>query len=177
MLAIASLLDPETDQQIRRLWELLEEKCGLLEIKSAPFPHFSWAASEDIEWRSASKKLEKITHKTEAFKVRTAGLGIFSGPTPVLYIPIVKSPFLLATHLEIWKRLERFLIKPQGYYSPNQWIPHITIALGDLDAEKLSCAVQDLAFQKMAFDISVTNISVIYHTNEGVGIKSRFELG
>ena len=177
MIALATLLDPESDRQTRQLWQLLEEKCSLSGIKAAPYPHFSWAASENIEWSSARRKLERISHKIEPFKVRTAGLGIFNGPGPVLYVAIAKEPHLLAMHLDIWKRLERNLVQPLEYYSPSQWMPHITIAQGDLNPEKLACAVQELAFERMTFEVIVNNISVIYHSYEGGGIKSRFELG
>ncbi|HVP21858.1 MAG TPA: 2'-5' RNA ligase family protein [Anaerolineaceae bacterium] len=177
MLALATLLDPDSDLQTRQLWQLLEEKCNLLGIMAAPYPHFSWAASENIEWSSARRKLDRIAHKIKPFKVKTAGLGIFNGPDPVLYVAIVKEPHLLATHQDIWKRLERNLINPQEYYAPSHWMPHITIAQGDLNPQKLACAVQELAFERMAFEVNVNNISVIYHSDESVGIKSRFELG
>ena len=177
MLALATLLDPDSDHQTRQLWQQLEEKCSLSGIKAAPYPHFSWAASENIEWNAARRKLDRIAHKIKPFKVRTAGLGFFNDPGPVLYVAITKEPHLLVIHQEIWKRMERNLIKPQAFYSPNQWMPHITIAQGDLNPQKLACAVQELAFGRLAFEINVTNISVIYHSEEGVGIKYRFELG
>jgi len=177
MLAIASLLNPDTDQQTRTMWQLLEEKCGLLGIKAAPYPHFSWFASEDIQWTPARRKLDRIAARIKPFTVWTAGLGIFSGPSPVLYVALVKSAELLETHRMIWRRMERYLVAPQNFYAPEQWMPHITIAHGDLDPEKLACAVQDLAFEKVRFEVAINNISVIYHNTKGIGIKSRFELG
>lgn len=176
MLAIASLLDPEADQQTRSMWQMLEDKCGLFGIMAAPYPHFSWFASEDIVWSPARRKLARIARKIKPFKVRTAGLGIFSGPVPVLYVALVKSPELLEIHRAMWKRMEKHLVKPLDYYSPEEWMPHITIAHGDLDPAKISCAVEDFAFESVKFEVAINNISVIYHSDKGVGIKSRFEL-
>ncbi len=79
-------------------------------------------------------------------------------------------------HRKIWARLEENLIGPQTYYSPERWMPHITIAHGDLTPENLSCAVQDLAFQRVEFEIFVNNVSIIYHNEEGVGVKYKFDL-
>lgn len=176
MLAIASLLDPETDQQTRDLWQFLEEKCGLYEIKTAPYPHYSWLGCDDIQWKPATQKLKRISLSIKGFTVRTAGFGIFSGPIPVLFVSIVKTPELMEIHRKIWERLEGNLIGPQAYYSPERWMPHITIAHGDLTPENLCCAVQDLAFQRVEFEIFVNNVSIIYHNEEGVGVKYKFDL-
>jgi hypothetical protein len=47
MYAIATLLDPSSDSQIRDLWQLLGTDCGLAGIKTAPLPHFSWQGAEN----------------------------------------------------------------------------------------------------------------------------------
>ncbi len=176
MLAIASLLDPIADQQIRNLWQLLEDKCGLYEIKTAPFPHYSWFGCEDLQWKPVRQKLNKISRSLDSFSVRTSGFGLFSGPVPVLFVSLVKTPELMEIHRKIWGSLEKYLIGASELYSPERWIPHITIAHGDLTPAKLYCAVQNLAFQPLEFEIKVNNISIIYHNEEGVGIKDRFDL-
>jgi 2'-5' RNA ligase len=176
MLAIASLLDPFTDQQTRNLWQLLEEKCGLYEIKTAPFPHFSWFGCEDLQWKPVRHKLNSFCRSQNSFSVKTSGIGLFSGPVPILFVSLVKTFELMDMHRKIWRRLEKDLIGANELYSPEQWVPHITIAHGDVTPSNLCCAVKELAFQPLEFEVRVNNISVIYHNEEGVGIKDRFEL-
>ena len=177
MLAIASLLDPATDQQTKKLWRFLEDKCGLAGIKTAPYPHFSWLTCDDLNWDPVSKNLGRIAIKVKGFTAITAGLGIFGGPKPILYIPIVKTPELLAIHQNIWGKVRRYLVNPQDYYLPENWMPHITIAYGDLAPANLACAIQDLAFETLSFEIIINNISVIFNTPaDGVGIKASFKL-
>ncbi len=176
MLAIASLLDPAADQQVRNLWQILEEKCGLYQIKTAPFPHISWFGCEDLQWKPARQKLTSISRTLPSFQVRSSGLGLFSGAVPVLYVGIVKTLELTEAHDKIWRRLEKNLIGTNELFSPEHWVPHITIARGDLTPSSLSCAIQDLAFQPLEFEILINNISIIYHNEEGVGIKDRFDL-
>ena len=176
MLAIASLLDPINDEQIKGLWRLLEEKCGLTGIQETPSPHFSWIGCEDMQLEKAHRRLEKIGKQIGPFKIKTAGLGIFPGRIPVLYISIVKTAELMKFHRLIWKELEKYLIVPTEYYRPDRWMPHITIAYGDLNPDNLACALHDLAFEAQVYDIDVDNIAVMYHTEEGIGIKERFQL-
>src|SRR5450759_3562562 len=176
MLAIASLLDPATDQQTKNLWQFLEDNCGLAGIKTAPFPHFSWLSCDDLNWIPVSKNLDRIAIKVKSFKVSTAGLGIFGGSKPILYVSIVKTPELLAIHQQIWNKVRRYLVNPQDYYLPENWMPHITIAYGDLTPANLACAIQNLVFETMSFEILINNISVIFNTPEGMGIKASFKL-
>jgi 2'-5' RNA ligase len=176
MLAIASLLDPVSDGQTRDLWRLLEEKCGLVGIKATPFPHFSWLSCQDLDWTRASKRLAKIAAGVKGFKVTTAGLGIFPGVNPILYLPVVKTPELQKIHYLIWKEVGKYLVNPHEYYTPEQWVPHITIAYGDLNLDNLECAIHNLAANDKVYEIFVNNISVMFQNQDGVGIQTRFEL-
>lgn len=176
MQAIASLLDPVTNEQTKDLWRVLEEKCGLAGIKTTPYPHFSWLSCEDLDWARVCKKLEKITSKVSGFRVNTAGIGIFPGANPILYIPVIKTPELLQIHQLIWKEVAQYLIKPQDYYLPDQWMPHITLAHGDLNQDNLACAIRDLALDSRVYEIFVDNISVIFHIDDKVGVNAVFKL-
>ena len=82
----------------------------------------------------------------------------------------------MAIHQLIWKKVEPHLVSPQDFYRPEFWMPHITIAQGDLDGTNLSCAVRDLAFEQIAFDIIVTNLAVMYNTAEEAGVKAIYKL-
>jgi hypothetical protein len=76
----------------------------------------------------------------------------------------------------VWKEIGRYLVNPQDYYLPDQWVPHITIAYGDLNQDNLLCAIRDLVADTRVYEIFVNNISVMYQTKDGVGIKARFGL-
>ena len=50
--------------------------------------------------------LSQIARETEPFTIESDGLGIFTGPMPVLYVPIVRSPALSRVHQQVWQREE-----------------------------------------------------------------------
>ncbi len=92
--------------------------------------------------------------------MRTAGLGIFTGPQPVLYIPVVRSPELTQFHQALWQRVSRVGNRIQAYYHPDQWMPHITIGFGDTGSEKLSQIVRYLGERDFHWEITVDNVAL-----------------
>lgn len=98
MYAVASLLNPAADKQTRDLWRLLENSCGLSGISITPLPHFSCQFAGEYDARSAQTALKDLAEKIGPFKTRTAGLGMFTGPAPVLYLTVVKNECLFKIH-------------------------------------------------------------------------------
>jgi len=176
MYAVASLLNPEADRQTRDLWHLLENSCGLSGISMTPLPHFSWMASGEYDACAAQNAIEDLAGEIVPFTTRTAGLGLFTGANPVLYLAIVKSECLFKVHKKVWDTLTPFSKNISNYYSAELWIPHITIAYKDLNTTKISCAVKDLLLVPLDVEIMVDNITLLYHIDDEVGIKDQFKL-
>jgi hypothetical protein len=176
MYAITSLFEESASEATRSFWETLEINCGLSGVKTSPYPHFSWLATTDFLWDPVSEKLEMLCETLPPFQVQTAGLGIFTGSKPILYISLVKTAQLLNIHSKIWNAVFPFLKDPILYYSPEHWIPHITVAYGDLTIQNLPCAIQGMMDKPIDFVLEIKKISVLFHTSEEVGIKAVFPL-
>lgn len=176
MFAIASLFDLHANALTWALWNRLEEGCGLAGIKATPYPHFSWLSYEDMDWKAVRTKLGDVSTTEKPFQVQTAGLGLFTGARPILYIALVKTPQLLSIQRKIWRNVKPALVHPNPYYSPQRWMPHITLAYGDLNSENLPCALRNLLNEPLDFGMEINNISVIFQTEFAVGIKEEFLL-
>lgn len=174
MFAIASLLDPISELAIRDLWDRLETRCGLVGIKIAPLPHFSWQGADEYQIEKLEQILAETAGEMVPFVARTAGLGVFTGSQPVVYVPLVKDETLLRIHKILWERLEPYSVVPNGYYSPSRWVPHVTLAFHEVDAERLGCAVADIAFHKIEMKILVDHFAIIYQQDGISGVHNRF---
>lgn len=174
MFTIASLLDLSSDQAVRGLWERFEAACGLMGVRSAPLPHFSWSAAEAYQIEAVEMALQDLTAQVQPFSVRTAGLGIFTGPRPVVYISLVKNEALLKLHALLWQRTFPFSQGPSLYYSPDQWVPHITLAYNEVESSRLGCAIVDIVMEKIELQFSVDHVAVLYQVDGKAGVKSRF---
>ena len=176
MYAVASLLNPAADKQTRDLWRLLEKSCGLSGISMTPQPHLSWLAAGEYDASSAQNALKVLSEEIVPFTTRTAGLGLFTGANPVLYLAVVKNESLFRVHKIIWETLIPFSNNICNYYSGELWIPHITIAFKDLNPTNFSYAVKDLLLVPLGVEILVDNITLLYHVDDEVGIKDQFYL-
>ncbi len=174
MYAIASLLDTVSGQAVQNLWEKFEENCGLTGVKFSPLPHFSWQGSDLYQVEPVEAVLGDLAAEIRPFRARAASLGVFPGNMPVVYLALVKNETLLHIHQMLWDRLRPYAIAPNNYYSPENWVPHITLALYDVEPDRLGCAVASIAFQQIDLHLLVDNFSVLYHTDGTAGIKSRF---
>jgi 2'-5' RNA ligase len=178
MHGIISLLSPPAYAQVEAIWQMLEASCGLSGIKITPLAHLSWQIADQYDFELARQTLERVARDAHPFSAVAGGLGIFTGPVPVVYIPVVKDENLLKFHARLWKEMDTLSKGASPYYSPQLWIPHITMAYGDVDAGKLNCAMQKLAFQPLELAIRVDNLALVYQEEGKEGwLKYRFAFG
>lgn len=174
MIAIASLLDMQANQQIQKMWDLLDVNCGLSEMKLTPLPHFTWQSAEGYQLNIAENSLMRLASNFTPFVVLTAGVGVFTGPMPVLYLALVKNRIMVDLHEMLWQELTPLGSLVNEYYSPARWVPHITLAIRDITPQKLACAMEGLLYYPFEMEVIVENLSVIYQVGDYDGVKVKF---
>lgn len=178
MHGLVSLLDKTHYALVKEIWQELETDCGLTGIQVTPLPHFSWQIAEDYDWGALELALGEIAAGCQPFSVRTAGLALFTGEIPVVYIPVVRTRELSELHELIWQRLAALSTEPSPYYAPARWMPHISLAYGDVEPSKLSCLMDTLAHRTFNWEIEIDNLTLIYEPVGTVGqIRYKFEFG
>lgn len=176
MHGIVSLLDNDHNQLVEELWAKLEREFSVRGVYVTPYPHFSYHVAQDYDVDKIEPVLQRITSNITTFKVRTNGLGIFSGASPVLYIPVVRSLELTELHQELWDHISPTSTGGQQYYHPEQWMPHITIGFGDISKDKLAQIIPFLAERDCRWEITVNNIALIYDTGIQQVLNYRFDI-
>jgi 2'-5' RNA ligase len=175
MHGVVSLLDDVHYALVEKLWDELAQKFDVRGIYVTPFPHFSYQVAESYDVEAVESVLRDVAGRTRPFRVRTAGLGIFTVASPILHIPIVRSPELTAFHAELWRALPQTPTgKVAAYYQPEAWVPHITLAHGDVDAAKVGEVIARLSARNFHWEITVNNLSLIYDTGTEQGLRCRF---
>jgi 2'-5' RNA ligase len=176
MHGIISLLDNDHYQLVEELWAELKQEFSIDGVYVTPYPHFSYHVAQAYDVDKVEPVLQRITSNITTFKVRTSGLGIFTGTSPVLYIPVVRSLELTQLHQELWEQISTASSSIVEYYHPDQWMPHITIGFGDISKDNLSQIIPLLAERDFNWEITVNNIALIYDTGTKQELKSRFEI-
>ena len=96
MDGIVSLLDSKHNQLIEELWAELKREFTVQGVYVTPYPHFSYHVAQVYDVDKIEPVLQRITSNITTFNVKTSGLGVFTGTSPVLYIPVVRGTNLAA---------------------------------------------------------------------------------
>jgi 2'-5' RNA ligase len=175
MQGVVSLLDDRHYARVEAIWEELGQKFNVRGMYVNSFPHFSLQVAEEYDEEACAHALRELAARTAPFRARTAGLGIFTVANPILYIPVVRSPALSELHAEVWRVIKQSVPGPVAhYYQPDEWAPHITLAHGDIDQEKLAEIVRVLSHRNFHWEFNVTNLAIIYDTGKQQGVRCRF---
>jgi 2'-5' RNA ligase len=178
MQGVVSLLDDRHYARVAALWEELGQKFDVRGMYGVHYPHFSYQIAERYEDPACESHLRELAARTRPFRVRTSGLGVFTVSTPILYIPIARSPRLSELHRAIWDSVTQAVPGPVAhYYHPDEWVPHITLAHGDVDPQKLADIVRVLCERNFHWEVTVNNLAIIYDTGREQGVRCRFNFG
>jgi 2'-5' RNA ligase len=171
MEGIVTLLDPEHDALVRGLWLELEAALGLRGVWVTPFPHFSYQVAQRYDQDRLQLAVRALAAAAQPFEARVAGLALFTGPAPVLYLPVVRTAALSAWHQRVWEACLPAAREPLDYYHPDRWVPHITIGFGDLDADRAAEAVRLLAGRAFDWPLKVDNLAFGADDGTAQGLK------
>jgi 2'-5' RNA ligase len=177
MEGIVSLLDDEHYHLTETLWSELEGEFGLRGIYITRFPHFSYHVAQEYDRERLGPILQRVAQHTQEFRTQASGLGIFAGRPPVLYIPILRTQELSQFHSTVWQRTAHTASGTIDYYRPENWLPHITLAFGDIHKDNLPDVIRLLSERPLQWHITINNLSFIEDTAQGQNVRFRFDFG
>ena len=160
MSTIALTLHEPTARRVREVWDVLEAGLGVRGIRKVPFPHVTLFGCEGIAHSALEPMVEELTARTAPLQLRTVGLGLFLRPQPVFYAPIIRTPQLADLHLRLWNLAGTLGGRLFGLYAPNRWVPHMTLAQGDLDSGDLGRVFAALVSLDLELEFEVRNITI-----------------
>lgn len=176
MSTLALTLHEPTARRVREAWDALEERTGLRGIRKVPFPHVTLFGCEGISHADLEPMVEEVTLATPPLQLRTVGFGLFLRPQPVCYAPIIRSPQLADLHLRLWNRAGVLGGRLFGLYAPNRWVPHLSLAQGDLAQGQLAAVVEVLAALDLELEFEVRNLTIYDWVGPRYEPRERFPL-
>jgi 2'-5' RNA ligase superfamily len=177
MQGIVSLLDGEARERIEQLWDELRRDFGVRGIHSKRFPHFSYHVADEYDLVQLRPTLEQLAGSMRQFAAQASGIGIFTRKEPVIYLPVVRSAEMQRVHGDIARLAEPLTTGFNEFYAPEIWIPHTTIAEGDVDILVLPEIVRRLGERNLRWAFPVTNLAVIRASESVQEICFRCEIG
>ncbi len=175
MHAVVSLFD-KNDHGVRSLSGELEKILGRHVYSRMPELHLSYQGAAKYNFAKLEYQLRRIAKRTRRFRVHAGGLGIFTGLTPILYIPVVRTIELSRFQLSLWKSVSSTGSGLNPYYKPEAWVAHITLAR-EIGRRTLSKAIGSLSRKEIELDIRIDNLTIIEFDGEAHRVRSKFQLG
>ncbi|MBK7894292.1 MAG: 2'-5' RNA ligase family protein [Anaerolineaceae bacterium] len=166
MHSVVTVLEEPHLGQVYQLWAEMNRLFGVGAPEATAVPHFSYHVAPTYELEKLRTVLLETAVSTPPFTVKTTGIGIFPGDLPVLYLPVARSPQLQALHTTLWPQLQAVAHASLDYYAPQNWFPHITLGHNDITPDQLGPIVTWLNRQPLAWDVLVTNLTLLYDTGE-----------
>lgn len=166
MQAVVSALDEPTQAAVRHLWDGIADEFGVRMPFTHPVPHFTYHVADRYDDDRLRAALAAVAARHGRFRVRTGGLGLFTGRKLVAHVPLVRSRSLNAIQRDLWSRLDGVGTGAVGHFHPELWIPHITLAYHGLTPDLLPSIVRWLADRSFGWEMTVDHIGVIAATND-----------
>jgi 2'-5' RNA ligase superfamily len=161
MHAIGSILDATSSRKIEALCDELDMRFKLEGINALPISHFSWQIAAHYDLRKAQLLLDELAKDVLPFSVRTVGIGMFTGTSPVLYLPLAKDRLLLEIHELLWQAFDGLSQELSPYHYPDSWMPHIALSHNYTSIEKLGDVVKALAFKTINWEYRIDNLALL----------------
>jgi hypothetical protein len=98
-----------------------------IDVPERSIPHLCFHVAPDYNEEALAQMIEGLSARSRALRVRSLGLGIFPGPEPVGYTPVVRSPELNDFQISVWSAAAMACEKPVEFFHPSRWLPHITL--------------------------------------------------
>ena len=174
--AIATLVDPEENSELQATWERIIEVCQAKQVQPTRMPHLSWHVSMDYDPLGLDDFLKHFLPSLKPFEIHTTGVGIFSGPQPVVYLPVVKTRTLVDIHEKLWKGINPLTKSANHFYSPDVWVPHITVAYENFLHENICEVINELATKPLETTVKFDHLAVIFRDGDRLGQKNRYNL-
>lgn len=176
MSTLALLLHEPAARKVRTWWDLLEAKLGIRGVRKVPFPHVTLLGCEGIDHPRIQEVLDDLCFRTPSLELRSIGLGFFIRPMPVIYAPIIRSQALSCLHRELWDAMEGLGGNLFRLYSPEQWIPHMTLAQFDLTRENQIEALKLLLEEDLELVFEVRNLTLFDWIGPRYEPRERYQL-
>lgn len=167
MIGVVSLLEDEHRLQ----YESLDAPA-----RARPeVPHISYHLAEAYNWAAVAGALEELAANFQAFDVVADAVAIFESIPAVVYLTVSDAGPLRALQQVVFDRVAPHATTPDEYYSPQKWVPHMTIASG-IDPMEATRLAQSLRSKKIQWRIHISNIAFMSVDRENYIISGRTKL-
>lgn len=171
--AVIALLEAPVRARVEALFARMEAEFGVGRGFPGGVPHITFHVAGEPFDEEARAIVARVARETAPFVMASSGFGVFTGPEPVVFVNVARSP-------EAAVLAARLGASPGGgaspYYEAGRWVPHITLAHGNLAGADLPGLLAWLARVPLSWELPVEAIQVARELPEGLEVLAEFAL-
>ncbi len=177
-IGVVSILEGEAYAETKRMWRFFEKEYDSKSIQNFPHPHISYQGGLCEDLRTIDLKLKHLSSEISPFPVTTGEINTFIKPERVIFLSVTRTKTLRVIQTKIDALLQRYCSRTFRFYTPQNWIPHITLAQRDLIPNHFRNAKKDLENYHPRHKLILHNICLVrwYDQDRKIRIHKKYVL-
>ncbi|MEH7113276.1 2'-5' RNA ligase family protein [Neobacillus niacini] len=176
-IGIASIMTGIERDEVLRYWNVFETEYNSIGVQSFDHPNLGFQAGRCSNIDSLKDELSNLCAALSPFEVIVEGFGFFEAPSKVVYLKVNKTDGLLELHKKINKSLAEYCKDLFEFYTPENWVPHITLAMDDLSETGFNDFKKRYKDYLPSFKQTISNLALVEFKNNGrVELLSSYEI-
>jgi 2'-5' RNA ligase len=174
-IGILSIIEDRPYKEVKRLWKLFEKQYNSIGVQTFNHPNVTFQGGEVTDIKVLTREFRDLAVEIEPFKIDVDGFGSFD--KRVIYLRVKKSREIARINEVVNQRLKSRCVTVFEEYTPERWIPHITVAMDDLLESEFDRAWSSLSGVKFEFEQKLHNICLVKRYSSGkIKILRKFPL-
>ncbi|WP_159462141.1 2'-5' RNA ligase family protein [Halobacillus sp. Marseille-P3879] len=176
-IGLATLLSGQGKNMVYEFWNVFEKEYNSVGVQSFDYPNLGYQGGSCEDINLLKIDVEKVSENIHSFEVNIEGFGYFEEPSDVVYLKVKKNNKLTKLHSTLNNLLTRHCDTVFDLYKPNNWVPHITLAMGDISPDNLTLFRNRYQYMTPEFTQLITNISLVEFQDDGdVELIKKYEI-
>jgi 2'-5' RNA ligase len=163
-IGILSILEDQPYKQVKRLWKLFEVQYNSVGVQAFNHPNLTFQGGETADIKALTREFNDLASEIEPFEIKVDGFGSFNR---VIYLRVKKSREITGINEVVNQRLKSLSATVFEEYTPERWIPHITVAMDDLVESEFDKAWSALSREKFGFEQTLHNLCLVKRHSSG----------
>jgi 2'-5' RNA ligase len=176
-IGIASLLIGNERDEVLRFWNVFETEYNSIGVQSFDHPNIGFQGGSCLSIDSLKDELSNLCNALSPFEIIVDGFGFFGASSKVVYLKVLKTNELIELHKKINNSLGKCCENLFQLYTPENWVPHITLAMDDLSETGFNKFKERYKDNSPSFKQTISNLVLVEFKDNGrVELLSSYEL-
>jgi len=174
-IGILSILENKQYKEVKKLWKLFEKKYNSTGVQSFNHPNITFQCGKTSNIKQLTNDFQGIISAIKPYEINVSEIGHFN--KEAIYLKVKNSNNLLNINKLINRFLKNYCKELFENYNPQNWVPHITLAMNDLTNKNFENAWHELSNITIEFKQTLHNICIVkVFPDSKIRIIKKFEL-